>query len=746
MFVGNTGIFLCNCGKGVDLNFRKLATDLKKIEDVVVVERVDYLCRDDGLAYIVDDFRRKDLERIIVAACSTKNKLFESVATDDLELDLEALEIVDIREQCGWVHEKKLDSTKKAGLLIKNALEKELYLPAKIEVEAGNDILIIGNVEGLRVARDLSKFGADVQLMTEDGYIKKDCNLCLDSQLCEPSTRECQYTLEDVLVHPSSIVTEIEGKIGDFTVNFERGKFIDQGLCLACGKCEEVCEAGAISSPTDSISRVYVIDEEKCNDCEECLKICPTQAINLVGMKGSVKAGQVISFSEVAQREGVYVCKGEDRVELYKNAQAAVFRAILYMEGIMKEEVLEADIEKCANRWIKGKDLDVKGCTICKDSCPYDAIDSGEIDEVLCQSCGICTSVCPQGVVRWKDHPAAEMMDEISRMLDTDIKPKVLMFSCEGCGQVVLKAAGEAKIKYPVAMPISVPCLGSVSDTNILRAFDLGADGVVLIGCRGGKCRHKKGVKAAVKTVNFVKKLLKVLGIKGDRIKMIQADPESPESFVKALSKFTGGLKGLKSPLLKKGELVDIDEVMADEEEKKKNKRDLVHAYVSAFSVASGVKAGSIKGDFPFGDATVDVTKCTICGACGSQCGTGGFLSMGKVIPLVEFTHTYCIGCGICEEICPDEAIMLQKRLDLERFILAQGKEIKVKMAYCEKCGEPIMAFTAFGKLSDALKEQDLDVPKLCQDCLDRANILDLAGIEDSEDVRIFHQGRRPWE
>ncbi|MFQ6136417.1 MAG: hydrogenase iron-sulfur subunit [Candidatus Hydrothermarchaeales archaeon] len=745
MYLGKTGVFLCSCGKDLNINFRKLANEVKKLEDIEVVEKVDYLCRDDGLAYIVDDFRRKELESILIAACSSKNKVFEKVV-EDLGLDPIALEIVNIRENCGWVHDNRADSTKKAALLIKSAFDKEVYFPDRIDVNAGYDVLVMGNVEGLRVASELSRFGADVQVLTEEGYIKKDCSLCLDSQLCDPSHRECLYGLEDVVVHTNSSITDIEGEIGNFAIGFEKSKSIDAGLCLACGKCVEVCEKGAISSPPDAVSRTYVIDVEKCDDCKACLEACPSYAINLEDQTGVINAGQIISFSDIPPKEGIYLCEGETKLDLYKNSQSAILRAIPYMEGIKKDKVIKSEPDKCANKWLREKKLDIEGCTLCSDACPYGAISSGIVDEIQCQDCGVCISACPLGVIRWTDHPCAEIMGEIERMLETNIKPKVLMFSCEGCGNATLKAVGENRIAYPVVIPITVPCLGSVSDIHILRAFDLGADGVLLNGCRGGECRHKNGVKAAAKGVAFIKKLFKALGIGSDRVKMLQGDPEKPKRFADNIAKFTKNLEDLKSTPLKKKEPVDIESIMRDTEDREKTERDLLHAFISSFSEKTGIRTGLIKGDFPFGDVSIDENRCTICGACGSQCSTGGFTAEGKVLPIVAFTHTYCIACGICEEVCPEKAIKLRKQIDLERFIAAQKEEIKVKLINCERCGKPIMASTAFNKLTGSLEEEELELPRLCQDCMDRMNILSLLDIEDSEDVRIFHQGRAPWE
>lgn len=43
-------------------------------------------------------------------------------------------------------------------------------------------------------------------------------------------------------------------------------------LCLQCGKCAKVCEAGAI---TQNAKGVYMINKKLCTGCGKCVEVCP---------------------------------------------------------------------------------------------------------------------------------------------------------------------------------------------------------------------------------------------------------------------------------------------------------------------------------------------------------------------------------------------------------------------------------------------------------------------------------------
>ncbi|HJD12600.1 MAG TPA: 4Fe-4S binding protein [Candidatus Ruminococcus avistercoris] len=42
--------------------------------------------------------------------------------------------------------------------------------------------------------------------------------------------------------------------------------------CPQCGKCAEVCEAGAI---TQNAKGVYMVNKKKCTGCGKCVEACP---------------------------------------------------------------------------------------------------------------------------------------------------------------------------------------------------------------------------------------------------------------------------------------------------------------------------------------------------------------------------------------------------------------------------------------------------------------------------------------
>ena len=50
----------------------------------------------------------------------------------------------------------------------------------------------------------------------------------------------------------------------------------DSGICIACGKCAEVCPESAIT-----VNEYAVIDYEKCIGCGECVTVCPVDAMGM---------------------------------------------------------------------------------------------------------------------------------------------------------------------------------------------------------------------------------------------------------------------------------------------------------------------------------------------------------------------------------------------------------------------------------------------------------------------------------
>jgi F420-non-reducing hydrogenase iron-sulfur subunit len=60
----------------------------------------------------------------------------------------------------------------------------------------------------------------------------------------------------------------------------------------------------------------------------------------------------------------------------------------------------------------------------------------------------------------------------------------------------------------------------------MLKTFETGADGAVLITCRRGECRHLEGNLRAHKRAEAVRNLLEETGLSGERIQVAHLDKE----------------------------------------------------------------------------------------------------------------------------------------------------------------------------------------------------------------------------
>jgi coenzyme F420-reducing hydrogenase delta subunit len=65
---------------------------------------------------------------------------------------------------------------------------------------------------------------------------------------------------------------------------------------------------------------------------------------------------------------------------------------------------------------------------------------------------------------------------------------------------------------------LAVPCTGRLQPEHVLKAFEVGADVVCVIGCGEDNCHTIEGSKRCTRRVDYVRGLLDQIGIGSDRL------------------------------------------------------------------------------------------------------------------------------------------------------------------------------------------------------------------------------------
>jgi len=101
----------------------------------------------------------------------------------------------------------------------------------------------------------------------------------------------------------------------------------------------------------------------------------------------------------------------------------------------------------------------------------------------------------------------------LERHDDMAFEPKIIGFLCNWCSYTGADLAGVSRMKYaPNVRVIRTMCSGRVDPAFILKAFQLGADGVVVMGCHLGDCHYQEGNYKTLRRVQMLKRLLDEYG------------------------------------------------------------------------------------------------------------------------------------------------------------------------------------------------------------------------------------------
>jgi heterodisulfide reductase subunit A len=303
------GVYICHCGVNIagSVNIKEVVEYAKNLPNVIEARDYIFMCSAPGQEIIKEGIKKCNLNRVVVAACSPTmhEHTFRNVLAE-AGINPYLLEMVNIREQCSWVHsDNKEAATTKAKLLIRMAVAKASLLePLKeITFKVNKNVLVIGGgVAGLSAARDLAAKGFKVYLIERKPVIGG--NTARLGRLAHAEIKGIDLVGElsrqvlsspNIHIYVDTELANVDGSVGDFKIKLVKNPRYVNEKCNLCGECVKVCpvdvpneyEFGVSSRKAiylpfrEAYPPIYVVDSENCTRCFECVKVCPMNAINL---------------------------------------------------------------------------------------------------------------------------------------------------------------------------------------------------------------------------------------------------------------------------------------------------------------------------------------------------------------------------------------------------------------------------------------------------------------------------------
>lgn len=125
-------------------------------------------------------------------------------------------------------------------------------------------------------------------------------------------------------------------------------------------------------------------------------------------------------------------------------------------------------------------------------------------------------------------------------------EPKILSFLCNWCAYAGADLAGISRFQYPPnTRVIRVMCSGRVDPVFIPKAFLVGYDGVMILGCHPGDCHYLTGNYQAEKKINLTRKLLNMAGIDSERLLLDWVSAGEGERFSQVVRQFIEKIRTL---------------------------------------------------------------------------------------------------------------------------------------------------------------------------------------------------------
>ena len=235
------GVFVCHCGTNIGgvVDVPGVVEFARGLPYVVYAEENMFSCSQDTQNNMAKLIKEKNLNRIVVAACTPKTHepLFQETVTN-AGINKYLFEMANIRNQCSWVHGAiPAGATEKAKELTRMAVAKVALLEALSEpvLEINQTALVIGGgFTGMTAAQTLSRQGFHAIIVEKEDRLGGQARHLYETWRREDiqqnllNLTQAVTSDEKIDVYLNAEITKVDGFVGNFKTTIKTGEDVQE--------------------------------------------------------------------------------------------------------------------------------------------------------------------------------------------------------------------------------------------------------------------------------------------------------------------------------------------------------------------------------------------------------------------------------------------------------------------------------------------------------------------------------------